>query len=224
VPAAATIVLIVLGCAAAFLAWGPLQDPAGYRDSPVSRYLAFGVPWLVLAVASFVAALAAYQSVTATGLRRLRPSPCKRQYLPETRSHARRSLSPRSSEVTSSGLARMLAGLRDGSGRSEGRSHVERQHDALVVNAVDLRGVGEAVAWSRVETRPVQAPAEPALHDQDHGAGAEGRGPAGQDRDELQDEERARDGERAGEGEPPATRLTRSRRSIGAMIGGGGRR
>jgi hypothetical protein len=53
---AAAIVLIVLGCAAAFLAWGPLQNLFGYRDSPMSTYLAFGVPWLVLAVAAFAAA------------------------------------------------------------------------------------------------------------------------------------------------------------------------
>jgi hypothetical protein len=53
---AAAIVLIVLGCAAVFLAWGPLQNLFGYRDSPVSTYLAFGVPWIVLAVAAFVIA------------------------------------------------------------------------------------------------------------------------------------------------------------------------
>ena len=53
---AAAIVLIVLGCAAAVIAWGPLQNLFGYRDSPVSTYLALGVPWLVLSVAAFVAA------------------------------------------------------------------------------------------------------------------------------------------------------------------------
>ena len=53
---AAVLVLITLGCAAAFLAWGPLQNLFGYRDSPVSTYLVFGVPWLVLALAAFAGA------------------------------------------------------------------------------------------------------------------------------------------------------------------------
>ena len=52
----AATVLTVLGCAAAVIAWGPLQNLFGYRDSPVSTYLALGVPWLVMAVAAFVAA------------------------------------------------------------------------------------------------------------------------------------------------------------------------
>jgi hypothetical protein len=54
--AAAAIVPITVSCAAAFLAWGPLQNLFGYRDSPVLTYLAFGVPWLVLALAAFTGA------------------------------------------------------------------------------------------------------------------------------------------------------------------------
>ena len=54
--AASAIVLIALGCAAAFVAWGPLQNLFGCRDSPVSTYLAFGVPWLVFALAAFAGA------------------------------------------------------------------------------------------------------------------------------------------------------------------------
>ena len=53
---AAAIVLVLLGCSAAFIAWGPLQNLFGYRDSPVATYLLFGLPWLALAVAAFVAA------------------------------------------------------------------------------------------------------------------------------------------------------------------------
>jgi hypothetical protein len=50
------IALVLLGCGAALIGWGPLQNLFGYRDSPVSTYLLFGVPWLVLAVAAFAAA------------------------------------------------------------------------------------------------------------------------------------------------------------------------
>jgi hypothetical protein len=39
-----------------FIAWGPLQNLFGYRDSPVSTYLLFGLPWLVLAIAAFAVA------------------------------------------------------------------------------------------------------------------------------------------------------------------------
>ena len=52
----AAIGLVLLGCGAAFIAWGPLQNLFGYRDSPVSTYLLFGLPWLMLAVAAFAAA------------------------------------------------------------------------------------------------------------------------------------------------------------------------
>jgi len=52
----AAVMLILLGCAAAFIAWGPLQNLVGYRDSPVSTYLLYGLPWLVLAVAAFAVA------------------------------------------------------------------------------------------------------------------------------------------------------------------------
>lgn len=52
----AAIVLVLLGCAAALIAWGPLQNLFGYRDSPLATYLLFGLPWLVAAVVSFAAA------------------------------------------------------------------------------------------------------------------------------------------------------------------------
>jgi hypothetical protein len=52
----AAVILILLGCGAALMAWGPLQNLFGYRDSPVSTYLLFGLPWLLLAVAAFAAA------------------------------------------------------------------------------------------------------------------------------------------------------------------------
>jgi len=52
----AAVTLILLGCAAALIAWGPLQNLVGYRDSPVSTYLLYGLPWLVLAVAAFAVA------------------------------------------------------------------------------------------------------------------------------------------------------------------------
>jgi hypothetical protein len=53
---AAAALLVALGCAALFLAWGPLQNLFGYRDSPVSTYLLFGVPWLLLGLAAFAGA------------------------------------------------------------------------------------------------------------------------------------------------------------------------
>jgi hypothetical protein len=49
----AAVLLVLLGCAAALLAWGPLQNLFGYRDSPVSTYLLFGLPWLAVAVVAF---------------------------------------------------------------------------------------------------------------------------------------------------------------------------
>jgi hypothetical protein len=52
----AAIVLVLLGCGAALIAWGPLQNLFGYRDSPASTYLLFGLPWLVLAGAAFAVA------------------------------------------------------------------------------------------------------------------------------------------------------------------------
>jgi hypothetical protein len=52
----AAVILILLGCGAALMAWGPLQNLFGYRDSPVSTYLLFGLPWLLLAVAAFAVA------------------------------------------------------------------------------------------------------------------------------------------------------------------------
>jgi hypothetical protein len=52
----AAVALIALGCGAAFVAWGPLQNLFGYRDSPVATYLILGVPFQVLAIAAFTAA------------------------------------------------------------------------------------------------------------------------------------------------------------------------
>ncbi len=52
----AAVVLIALGCAALLLAWGPLQNLFGYRDSPVSTYLLFGLPLLLVALAAFAGA------------------------------------------------------------------------------------------------------------------------------------------------------------------------
>ena len=49
----AAVILILLGCGAALMAWGPLQNLFGYRDSAVSTYLLFGLPWILLAVAAF---------------------------------------------------------------------------------------------------------------------------------------------------------------------------
>ena len=55
---AAAVILILIACAAALLAWGPLRNLfGGYRDSPVSTYLLVGLPWLLLAVVAFAAAL-----------------------------------------------------------------------------------------------------------------------------------------------------------------------
>ena len=53
---AAAAALILAGCGAAFVAWGPLQNLLGYRDSSVSTYLLLGLPWVALAVACFVVA------------------------------------------------------------------------------------------------------------------------------------------------------------------------
>jgi hypothetical protein len=54
---ATAIALIALGCLAALLAWGPLQNLfSDYRDSPVSTYLLLGLPLLVIACAAFVGA------------------------------------------------------------------------------------------------------------------------------------------------------------------------
>jgi hypothetical protein len=52
----AAILLVVAGCVALFLAWGPLQNLYGYRDGAVSTYLLFGLPLLAIAVAAFLAA------------------------------------------------------------------------------------------------------------------------------------------------------------------------
>jgi hypothetical protein len=52
----AAAVLILLGCAALLLAWGPLQNLFGYRDSPVATYLLFGIPWLLVALVAFAGA------------------------------------------------------------------------------------------------------------------------------------------------------------------------
>jgi hypothetical protein len=49
----AAVLLVLFGCAAALLAWGPLQNLFGYRDSAVSTYLLVGLPWLVVAVVAF---------------------------------------------------------------------------------------------------------------------------------------------------------------------------
>jgi hypothetical protein len=52
----AAIILVLLGCGAVVMAWGPLQNLFGYRDSPVSTYLLFGLPWLAFAIAAFAVA------------------------------------------------------------------------------------------------------------------------------------------------------------------------
>ena len=52
----AAALLLVVGCAALVLAWGPLQNLFGYRDTPMGTYLWFGVPLLGFAAAAFVAA------------------------------------------------------------------------------------------------------------------------------------------------------------------------
>jgi hypothetical protein len=51
-------VLALVGCAAVLIALlGPLANlVAGYRDSPVSTYLLYGLPPLVFGVAALVAA------------------------------------------------------------------------------------------------------------------------------------------------------------------------
>ena len=54
--AVAAALLVLVGCASLVLAWGPLQNLFGYRDSPVATYLLFGLPLLVLAAAAFVTA------------------------------------------------------------------------------------------------------------------------------------------------------------------------
>ena len=56
VRALAAVLLVSLGCAAAVFAWGPLQNLFGYRDSPVSTYLLFGLPLLAVAVVAFATA------------------------------------------------------------------------------------------------------------------------------------------------------------------------
>jgi hypothetical protein len=52
----AAVLLVISGCAAAVFAWGPLQNLFGYRDSPVSTYLLFGLPLLAVAVVAFATA------------------------------------------------------------------------------------------------------------------------------------------------------------------------
>ena len=54
--AVAAALLVLVGCAALVLAWGPLQNLLGYRDSPIATYLLFGLPLLVAAAAMFVTA------------------------------------------------------------------------------------------------------------------------------------------------------------------------
>jgi hypothetical protein len=53
---AAAVALILVGCSAAIVAWGPLSNLFGYRDSSVLTYLLLGLPWLAVAVAAFVVA------------------------------------------------------------------------------------------------------------------------------------------------------------------------
>jgi hypothetical protein len=52
----AAVLLVLFGCAAAAFAWGPLQNLFGYRDSPASTFLLFGLPLLVVAVVAFATA------------------------------------------------------------------------------------------------------------------------------------------------------------------------
>jgi hypothetical protein len=54
--AIAAALLVLVGCCAVVLAWGPLHNLFGYRDSPIATYLLFGLPLLALAAAAFVAA------------------------------------------------------------------------------------------------------------------------------------------------------------------------
>ena len=53
---AAAVALVLIGCGAAFVAWGSLQNLFGYRDSSMLTYLVLGLPWVVLAVGAFVVA------------------------------------------------------------------------------------------------------------------------------------------------------------------------
>jgi hypothetical protein len=50
------LLLVLVGCVALFLAWGPLQNLFGYRDGEVSTYLLFGLPLLAIAAVAFLAA------------------------------------------------------------------------------------------------------------------------------------------------------------------------
>ena len=52
----AAILLALAGCVALVLAWGPLQNLFGYRDSSIGTYLLFGLPFLAVAAAAFIAA------------------------------------------------------------------------------------------------------------------------------------------------------------------------
>jgi hypothetical protein len=49
----AATLLVLVGCVALVLAWGPLQNLFGYRDSPIGTYLLFGLPFLAIAAAAF---------------------------------------------------------------------------------------------------------------------------------------------------------------------------
>jgi hypothetical protein len=53
---AAAVAPILVGCSAVYVAWGPLQNLFGYRDSSVLTYMLLELPWLALAVAAFVVA------------------------------------------------------------------------------------------------------------------------------------------------------------------------
>jgi hypothetical protein len=52
----AAALLVLAGCLALALAWGPLQNLVGYRDGSVGTYLLFGLPWLAAAAAAFFGA------------------------------------------------------------------------------------------------------------------------------------------------------------------------
>ena len=54
--ALAALLLVLAGAASLVLAWGPLHNLFGYRDSPVGTYLLFGLPFVVLAAVAFAAA------------------------------------------------------------------------------------------------------------------------------------------------------------------------
>ena len=46
----AAAILLVIAAGALAASWGPLRNLfAGYRDGPVSTYVLFGVPWLLVA-------------------------------------------------------------------------------------------------------------------------------------------------------------------------------